>query len=516
VAALPRVASAQLLRDSSTAWLTSAASETERYVRVLQIIGISTPTPWTIRPFSSSALTRLVPRDSVHPWARALMPTPAGHRVRILQPELTAVVNSRFPFGLNDGPVWAGRGLTTAVSFGVQAHLGPLELTLAPQLFRAENASFPLAPNGFAGPRAFADVGARAGIDLPQRFGDDAYQQLDPGQSVVQLHAGPVAIGVSTANEMWGPAVESPFLLGANAAGFLHAFAGTERPVTLGPLSAGLRVIVGRLDQSDYSLAPASQRRVLSGAIATVGLRELPGLEIGVARLFENVWPDSGLSVGDVLGQLLKNPLKVYISAGIAGSEPDNQIASLFARWSFPASGVEVYGELGREDNSHDVRDLLLEPDHDLAYLVGVQRAWRRPRNELLVLRAELLNSSITHLDRVREQAPAYVHTRALQGHTQRGQVLGAPSGYGGGGSTVALEWLTPNGRRTVTWRRLLREPAFPPAPRDVMHAVTLDWLFFRPRLDLAPEATLVYNLNRDAGGDPINLRGALTTRLHW
>jgi hypothetical protein len=238
-------------------------------------------------------------------------------------------------------------------------------------------------------------------------------------------------------------------------------------------------------------------------------------LEVGLARLFESVWPDSAISLGDVLSQLLKNPLKARIG-GLAGSEPDNQIASFFARWNFPTSGVEVYGELGREDNSYDVRDLVLEPDHDLAFMVGLQRAWVRPGGSILILRAELLNSAITDLNRLRGQAPPYVHTRALQGHTQLGQLLGAPSGYGGGGTTVALEWVGPAGRRTVTWRRMLREPAFPPARKDVLHAVTVDWLFFRPRLDLAPEATLVSNLTRDAGGDPINVRAALTTRLHW
>ena len=35
-------------------------------------------------------------------------------------------------FGMNDGAVWVGRGLTAAVKLGASARWGPVELTLAP------------------------------------------------------------------------------------------------------------------------------------------------------------------------------------------------------------------------------------------------------------------------------------------------------------------------------------------------------------------------------------------------
>ena len=513
-------AAAQLARDSSTDWLSGANSESERYLRTITTVSGGAAEQWSIRPFSSGALRRMATANASGPWAGRLTVRP--HRqiwASLVQPEMGGVFNSRFPYGFNDGPLWAGRGLTVVAAAGVHGGVGPLEFSIAPTLFRAQNASFPTVPNRLGEPNPFADVQSPTTIDLPQRFGNGAYQRLDPGQSWVQLGALGLVAGVSTANEAWGPAEENPFLLGTNAPGFAHLYAGTNGPLALGPVTLSVRLVAGRLDQSAYSPVITNPRRYLSGLIAVLGIRQLPGLELGAGRMFENVWPDSGVNVRDILDPFLHNPFKQRREAvvGGKGEEPDNQLGSVFARWAFPASGMEVYGELGRDDNSYDLRDLLLEPDHSFAFLAGFRRTWVRPRGELLVLRGELLNSAVSHLTQVRNEGPLYIHTPVRQGHTQLGQLLGAPTGYAGGGTTVALDWFTADGRRTVTYRRMLREPGeLTTTPRDVVHAMTVDWLLFRPRVDLAPELTLAYNLNRDQGGDVMNLRGAVTGRVHW
>ncbi|HET7186746.1 MAG TPA: hypothetical protein VFI52_01265, partial [Gemmatimonadaceae bacterium] len=340
----------------------------------------------------------------------------------------------------------------------------------------------------------------------------------DPGQSRVQVRVLRLLAGVTTANEEWGPAIDSPFLLSRNAAGFGHVFFGTDGPLSLGPLRVSARVIAGRLEQSPFATTSLSARRSLTGIVAAVGVRQLPGLEIGASRVFHNAWPDSGLRARDVLSQILKNPFKARLSATLGGdgTEPDNQIASIFARWNVPGAGIEVYGEMGREDNAYDARDVLVEPDRDGSYTLGFQRVWKRPDGSLLTLRGEVLNSAASHLANTRPSGPPYIHTPITQGHTQIGQVLGAPGAFGGGADIVALEWVTTTGRRTVTWRRLVQEPVALPAPKDVVHAVTVDWLLFRHRVDLAPEATIAYELNRVSTGDALNFRGALTGRLHW
>lgn len=517
---IPATSRAQFARDSSTNWLVSAGSEGERYLRVLQVAGLAPATQWSIRPFSSSALGRVAPSDSGHPWAgRMVLQARRPVWIRVLQPELGGIVNSTFPYGFNDGPVWAGKGLTAVASAGVQGRAGPLSFTLAPQFFAAQNAGFPIAPNGRIGAQRFADA-LYTTIDLPQRFGNGVYQRLDAGQSLAQLSMFRFTLGVSTANEYWGPATESPFLLGNNAAGFAHAFAGTDGPLTVGPVTVNLRLIAGRLDQSKYSFADATNsRRYISGIVVSGGIKQLPGLELGAGRLFENIWPDTGVGFGDIVDPLFQNLLlkKLAGKYGGIGARPDNQIASLFARWAFPASGLEIYGEYGREDNAWDLRDLIVEPDHDVAFMLGMARTWKRPGSRLFVLRGELLNSAISDLARVRVQVPPYVHAPVVQGHTQLGQILGAPSGYAGGGASVSADLYGPSGRASISWRRMMREPpVVTTGARDAIQAVSIDGLIFRQRIDLAPELTLVYNVNRNGGGDALDARIALAARAHW
>ena len=522
LAVLSRSATAQLARDSSVDWPVSAGSEAERYLRVMQDAGLATPTQWSIRPFSSATISRIAPSDSGHPWSSRLRASVrSGAWVRAIAPELGGIINSGFPYGINDGALWAGRGLTVHAMAGVQGRLGPVDFRLAPEIFRAQNAAFPLAPNGRSGPQRFGDRLLPAYIDLPQRFGEGPYQRLDGGESQVSLRLLGMSGGVSTGSEYWGPASEDPYLLGNNAGGFDHLFLGTDGEQVLGPIHLGLRVVAGRLAQSDYSAATfENRRRSLAGLIVVFGVHQLPNLEIGAARIFENNYPDGGVSLVDILRPLAHGLLKAQRAKAVrngSGDEPDNQLASLFGRWSFPASGVEVYGEVGRDDNSLDERDLILELDHDMTFMIGASRVWKRPGGGMLQLRAELLNSGISHLDNVREQAPPYYHTAVVQGHTQRGQVLGAPNAFGGGGATIALESFTADGRKSFIWRRIGREPDVDrTGQRDVLHALTFEWLRFQRRVDFGPEATAVLNLNRNDGGDVFNLRVALTGAAHW
>jgi hypothetical protein len=493
------------------------------------VIGASPLHPWSVRAFGPAELRRLVPSDSADPWhaRRALWADARRVGIRVLIPEVRALFNSAFPYGINDGPVWAGRGITTVLEVGVVGRAGPISLVVAPQIFRAENARFGLMPTGQEGRLAFADGRFPGVIDLPQRFGDSPYMRVDAGQSTLRADLGPIALGFSTANQYWGPAAEHPILLGNNAGGFQHAFVGTARPVNLWLVRLHSRVIWGRLDQSNYSpMEPSASRRFATGLVAAVNPRGVPGLELGAARFFHMPWPERGLR-GARFGKAFESLLKVDLARKrpnvVHGEDPDNQLASVFGRWVFPASGFEIYGEYGREDHNWDLRTLYLEPDHDAAYLLGFVKAWRRSRSGLLAVRGEVLNSRISHLQQAAPQTPFYLHGVTRQGHTQLGQILGSAAGYGGGAAVVAVEAYQPGGRLTLAWSRLMRgewlDPAsgLPEARRaDVMHTLRAESLMFFSRFDVTAGATGVYELNRDFNRDAFNLNVALGARVRW
>jgi len=493
-------------------------SELESYLRVLQLRGIVPEQPWSLRPFSPAELARLAPPDSGHPWAgRYRFRSPEREWLAPIRPGISVIANTTFPYGDNDGALWAGRGVTLAVDGGFRVRHGPVSLTIDPIAFVSQNAAFRLMSNRDSTLSPYADPVYGSQIDLPQRFGNRSYALLDPGQSTLRLDAGPVALGASTANQYWGPAREYPIILGDNAAGFPHVFFGTARPLDLSVVRISARLIWGRLSQSDYSPeAVAGGLRFGTGAVAALTSRYVPGLEIGGSRFAHLYWPGSQLSLSDIL-----YPLRNQSGAHFAGKEQDNQLASIFFRWAPPRSGFEVYAEYGRDDFWADRRELATEPDHYGGYTIGFEKVWGSGP-VLHAVRAEIQDLQPSVLAQGRGVFPFYIHLGYVrQGHTERGQLLGSYAGLGGGGGIAAFDTYYPGGRWTVSWTRILQrqQGAFFPDSildargLDVMHALSWSALLFRGRYDLTTSATLVYDLNRNFRADYVDFNATFGVR---
>lgn len=497
----------------STSQLIEVNSDVEAYLRVLQLTGDVPFHIWSVREFSQSEAASLLPDSAAGPWRKRVRKVERKmFGFRLLSPEAKLIENTSFPYGFNEGPIWAGRGVTVAASAGFMLHAGPLSVTAEPTAFRAQNQSFTLAPNGETGRLAFADQVNPTIIDRPQRFGDGPYQRFDLGQSAIRLELPFVSAGASTADQHWGPAVVHPLILGNNAPGYYHVYLGTSGPLDLWLFKINARAEAGRLDQSQYSSASdTAQLRLMTGTVASITPRHLSNLEFGAARFFHSAW--SG-RVG--LHDLLDQQIGLFGSA----NPNSNQIASLFARAVFPGSGVELYGEFARDDANLDRRDITLEPDHISGYTVGLQKAYRSETDgHLLVLRAEVINTRVTSLEFARPQAPFYVHTTFVQGHTERGAVLGSAAGYGGGGWNLAADRYTSNGKWSFAWDRIARsQPTLPSDPRDidVFHSLSVKREAFGSLADLSWGVTLTREFNRDLTHDATNARLEVGTRVHW
>lgn len=502
-----------------------AGSEVEEYLRFLQTTGEVAPGPWSLRGFGRAEADGLLPPPSGHPWAGhpALRHDSSGVVVEALPARTRAWYNSAFPFAANDGAVWAGRGATAAVEAGVAVRAGPLSLALRPVAFAAENRAFDVRGNGKDGERAYADGLRPDVIDLPQRFGPDPYARVDPGESYLRLDAGPVAAGISTATQVWGPGSEYPILLSSAGPGFPHVFVGTSRPADLWVARVHGRVVYGRLDQSAYSPVRdgSARRRFMSGVVGVVQPRGMPGLELGGGRFFHTPWPEDGLSAASFrtpFQGLLKRSLDLD-PEGNPGDDRSNQLATFFFRWATTRAGAEVYGEYFREDHNFDLRDLLLEPDHSAAYMLGIRRAWRPSPERMVTLRAEAMNARLSHLARVRTQSPKMIHTGTLQGHTQLGQPLGGRAVYGGAGTIVALDLYHPGGRWSASWTREQRgapDQTNPEGDVWVADALGAESLFLAGRVGIRAGVTGALERNRylETGRDEFNLNAQLG--LEW
>ena len=516
---------AQVTAGSSTRDLVAVNSEVERYLRVLQDKGVVPAQSWDLRAFGPRQIDQLLPSTNNHPWAaRVARPARSAIDLYAFSPEASLIYNSAFPYGYNDGAVWAGRGLTAAVQAGVGGRLGPLSFTFEPVAFLAQNSSFALMPNGQTGKYIFDEGSNPKTIDQPQRFGDAAYTRVDLGQTTIRLDFPFIALGASTANDHWGPAIDNPLILGNNAAGFPHVFAGTSQPVDIFIGRVQARLEYGRLTQSQYAFPSDTEtRRFMSGVVATFSPRGVPGLDIGGARFFHSTWPDTGFVSHDFLRPFegLSYVARQGPNNTIVGIEGDNQLASIFFRWVIPRSGFEFYGEFAKDDHNYDTRDLLLEPDHESAYTLGLQRVWTRSNGDLITLRGEHTDARLNSVTLARLQNVFYVHTFVTQGHTQDGQVLGGPAVYGGGGSTIELSQYDRTGRWSVAWVRFGRrqfqiEPeGLPVHDRDdVVHALSLERMMIQPRFDWTWGLTAARELNRNFSFDATNIR--LTTGIRY
>jgi hypothetical protein len=528
--AISKLATAQASRTTSLDFATG--SQFEDYLRVLQITGLEPLRPWSIRGFSPRAIYELAIADSTGPWA--LRKNFRHAPLEVASAGIGATFNSAYPYGANDGPVWAGRGLTLIANAGIEAHVGPFSLTLAPKAFRASNTGFELLSKGLSGPLAYNNGQYPGNVDYPQRFGSSAYSRLDPDASSVRFDSQFLSAGVSTANEWIGPATEYPFLLGDNAPGFPHIFIGTGDSWNLWFARLNSRVMWGKLYQSDYSpvsgpthyASPANPGTVRLTASAQIVLvpRGLPGLELGFGRFLHIPYP-----LGGPDQNFWKKPYKVFFQKNerargdTLGS--DNQLASAYFRWVFPRSGFELYGERGYEDQFYDLREFLNDPDHDRAYLIGFQKTFRSAPTTLDVLKFEVINYQLSTLARLRPTEGAiYLHNTLRQGHTNRGQLLGASAGVFAAAASV-VEWsrYSTSGRTSWFLRRIVRAEEgdyittgiVNPRASDVVIAAEMERMRFGRHADFGAKVGIMQDLNRNFSKDVPNLNLQITSRLH-
>lgn len=363
--------------------------------------------------------------------------------VRTLPAVFLAQVNSGYPRPGRNGLLWGGRGFASVATAGAHARWGPVSAMLAPVFVAEENRGFAIQPVPTPGLSTYGSYFHAGTIDAPQRFGKGELFWLHPGQSYLRVDAAGVAAGVSTENLRWGPARRNPLLMSGAAPGFPHFFLGTSGPVDAWIGRVEVDAVWGRLSESEFfDDDPDNDDRLLSGLVVAFTPGNT-GLTLGAARVYSRYIPPEGLSVVELLlgpyTGIRDNPDGTTAAA-------DNQLLSAFFRWAVPGAGFEAYGEYARDDHWEDFRDLLLEPDHSRAYGIGLQQVFRLEddvRRVRVAAEATNLNSSATWMSG-RPAVDFYTHSGVRQGHTHRGQLLGAPIGTGSDAQYVAADYILP------------------------------------------------------------------------
>jgi hypothetical protein len=201
-----------------------------------------------------------------------------------------------------------------------------------------------------------------------------------------------------------------------------------------------------------------------------------------------------------------------------------NQILSVFARWVLPHSGFELHAEYGREDHAYDIRDLTQEPDHSRAYSLGARKVFSTNGESMTAGRFEIMNFQLPQLARYRGEGEFYVHGLIRQGHTYKGQMLGADAGVGiGAGSVTAIDHYTKTGSWTASWHRILNREdgnyvalgVLNPRSIDVSHALSFEMTRFMGPFDVNGGLTLVRDFNRNFKSDVTNINALVGVRYN-
>lgn len=499
------------------------------YLRLLQLTGDATISPLTIQPVVSEIAREVYTNGR---WAGRFLPTTVGKelgklRWGLLPLNFVSVFNSDFPEGQNDGVLWAGRGLSSRLDFGLYGSVGPVTLQVAPSLYFSQNRDFPTVPVEEEGFSSLIYPWYPGKIDMPQRFGDKAISGYDWGQSYFAFKYAGLRLSYGTQNQWWGPARYNPIIMSSNGPGLPHLSLGNVSPLRfIGQWQA--EMIWGKLLESEwFDSNPDNDKRFLTGLVFTWQPRFIPNLAVGASRVFYKYYPSDGLGFKDYFiffESIFKKSKATPDNPG--GEDEADQMVSVFGRWVFPDSGLEVYAEWARNDHNWDLRDFLQEPDHSRAYTVGMQKAFLGYRADYyLGVEITQIGKSMTVM--ARATPTYYQHHKVLQGYTNKGQVIGAGIGPGSECQRIELTRMAESGLARLSFSRIRwdNDAYFSQiAPLQTYHAHDVSYIcsaevaVFIREITLIPEISYTWRLNRNfiVDQDSHNLRLNLSAAIFF
>lgn len=441
----------------------------EEQIRIQQLRHGTLYSSFTNRPVWNGIYDRYMELDPVQGiWGQKIN-TPEydigfSFRAGIYEPTFQITANSDVPYGDNNEAAWYGRGLNSEFKAGLWIKSDYLTITFRPQLVSQTNIDFEeprFIPTDEEGNFQYVSEGIGNIIDRPFRFGSESFNTVSIGYTSVRLHYKMIEAGVSNEPLWWGSMSKYPLLLSNNAPGMRHFFAGTRSPLRIPYVGKfELKWLGAFPEDSDYFIYQPEeepQDRFMTGINISYSPGIAPNLHLGFSRVVHTIL-ENGLLTGEDLGIIL-DPflLKNFLDTRgpLDNLKPRNHLNSIYARWVWPESRIELFGEFYREDFAYDSRDLLMEPRHNSGYAFGIQKLFDAPLANFYKAHVEFTNMTPSYLQEVRPQNYYYTHPTIRQGHTHRGQVLGAAIGPGSNSQFFSLDGYWNYGRAGLFVRRL-------------------------------------------------------------
>jgi len=389
-----------------------------------------------------------IPHDSLTFWQDQLKyyqdSKEKGLNIYALSPRIDYTYNSKYSRTYNDGPLWSGRGSTIGINAGIKLKWGPITGVLYPNFYHAQNKHYKRQSPGQTGlnPRQNElNYQLSNQIDWVQIFGFEPFSEFDWGQSNISAVLGPVKVKFGSENMWWGPSVMNPIMMSNTGPGFPHLDIGTAKPVRTKYGDFEFNSIWGQLGESDYfEEIPSNDKRYIVGL--TFGYRPsfsefMKGFSIGMGRVLQKNWPNSGLPFGDIfLGLKNADPNK-QDSNGNPVADNIDQLISLNARWYFDQSGAEIYFEWVR--NTALFKDFIQKPEQGSVFTFGLQKSYKSA-SASYKFGFEHTSMASPRSQANSESSDIYTHPFVRQGYTHNGHLLGAPIGPGSKSQLISID----------------------------------------------------------------------------
>lgn len=352
-------------------------------------------------------------------------------KLKLYGPEWFNSYNTKAPYGQNDGALWQGKGYNTSLTAGARLEAFGFEATFKPQVSWSQNREFDYMPGVYGSEYSYFWKG---NIDLVQRYGDSSFWTFDWGDTEIRYSWNNFTVGFGFQSPWLGPAFLNP-MLGSNNAGTYPKFdIGLRKtkvymPYTdwyLGEIEG--RAWLGYLTESDYfDNDSTNDHRQLTGFSVAYSPSILPELTLSINKISLARWDEKSAK---------------YLNPLYDSNEVEDQKVSFGADLLFPSVGFEVYGELGIDDSN--ARGFA-NPFHTAIYTVGAKKELSFFRRfQKFNIRPEIIfewsNFEMSQDFQLQWNYMGYYsHSLIAQGYTQRGQILGAGSGYFGNSQYIAL-----------------------------------------------------------------------------
>jgi len=366
--------------------------------------------------------------------------------LRVYGPELFMSVNTGAPYGQNDGLLWQGRGFNALLKTGVRFAGYGVELTLLPHLAFSQNVEFKIMPSNYDSEFGyFWGYAHNIGADAPQRFGDKPFFDFDFGDSEIRYTWKTLTVGFGTQAIWLGPSYLNSMLHSNNAPAYPKFDIGLRRQkVTIpwinwyaGDVEA--RLWVGRLSESGYFDNDSSNDYTMfHGFSFSYAPSFLPGLTLFTNRVCMVPWEWENLK---------------YIFPSEDNTIEDQKM-SFGLSWMIAQVGLEIYGELGYDDYYPDHFPLghIRYPFRTLTYTFGLKKAISliQAKNIYGELFLECSNMEMSQDFQFQWPYSPYFHHQLTHGYTNRGQWLGAGSGWGGNSQYIGFKVYYPKGSSSL------------------------------------------------------------------